>query len=93
MDPYEIIATALQEAISTMSSMIVNEGQQSVLTETFIPNFQSNASASPEQGWTPVNCNPYCSFMSETVEAGNQIMEEAYRLAYLIQKSLFKRLL
>lgn len=92
MDPYEIIATALQEAISTMQSMIVNEGQASVLEGTFIPEFRSNAQASPEQGWQPVNCYPYCDFMGETVEAGNQIMERAYVLAYALQKQLFKRL-
>jgi hypothetical protein len=92
MDPYEIIATALQNAISTMTSMVVNEGQSSVLQNTFIPVFIRNSQASPEEGWIPVNCNPYCDFMSETVEAGNQIMENAYRLAKSLQKLLFKRL-
>jgi hypothetical protein len=93
MDPYEIIATALENAISTMTSMIVNEGQASVLNNTFIPDFERNALADPSEGWIPVNCSPYCDFMGETVEAGNQIMETAYVLAYALQKNLFKRLL
>lgn len=92
MDPYEIIATALEEALSTMRAMIVNEGQASVLDNTFIPQFVRNAQASPEQGWQSVNCYPYCDFMGETIETGNQIMERAYVLAYALQKSLFKRL-
>lgn len=92
MDPYEIIATALQNALTTMRRMIVNEGQSSVLEDTFIPEFVENSQASPEQGWSPVNCYPYCDFMGETVEAGNQIMQQAYIIAYALQKNLFKRL-
>jgi len=93
MDPYQIIAVALQNAISTMRSMIVNEGQASVLNNSFIPDFRRNAQADPSQGWTPVNCSPYCDFMGETVEAGNQIMQEAYRIARIIQRNLFRRVL
>lgn len=92
MDPYQIIATALQNALTVMRTMIVNEGQSSVLEDTFIPDFTRNAQAGPEEGWTPVNCYPYCDFMGQTVEAGNQIMEQAYRIAYALQKNLFKRL-
>lgn len=87
MSPEAIIAAGLQNAIATMRIMIVNEGQESVLTNTIIPKFEQNAEASPEEGWTFVSASPYESFMSETVEAGNQIMLAAYILALKIKKA------
>lgn len=90
MDPYEIIKLALIEAIAVMKSMIVNEGQASVLADTFIPKFITNAQADPENGWNSVDPQPYQSFMSETIDAGNQIMLEAYIKAKTI--TLIKRL-
>lgn len=87
LSPQAIIANGLADAISTMNAMIVNEGQKSVLDNTIIPKFRDNAQASPEEGWDPVSARPYESFMSETVEAGNQIMYAAYVLALQVKKA------
>jgi hypothetical protein len=88
MDPYGIIESALNEAIAVMEGMIVNEGQATVLTDTFIPKFERNAQADPSDGWEPVDPQPYESFMSETVEAGNQIMQQAYMTAKIAMSAL-----
>ena len=88
MDPYSIIQLALSEAISVMKGMIVNEGQSTVLNDTFIPIFERNAQAEPQNGWESVDPQPYQSFMSETVEAGNQIMQQAYIEAKKLQSLL-----
>ncbi len=88
MDPYGIIESALNEAIAVMQGMIVNEGQATVLTDTFIPKFERNAQADPSDGWQPVDPQPYESFMSETVEAGNQIMQQAYMTAKIAMSAL-----
>jgi hypothetical protein len=88
MDPFGIIESALNEAIAVMQGMIVNEGQETVLNDTFIPNFEKNAQADPSDGWQPVDPQPYQSFMSETVEAGNQIMEQAYMTAKIATSAL-----
>lgn len=87
MSPEAIIAAGLENAISTMRTMIVNEGQESVLTNIIIPKFEQNAKATPSEGWEFVSASPYESFMSETVEAGNQIMLAAYILALKVQKA------
>lgn len=83
-DPYEVIEQGYETAISTMETMIVNEGQRSVLENTVIPKFELNASASPISGWTDVSCSPYCSFMSQTTETGNAIMRSAYQIAFIV---------
>ncbi len=88
MDPYGIIESALNEAIAVMEGMIVNEGQATVLVDTFIPKFEKNAQADPSDGWEPVDPQPYQSFMSETVEAGNQIMQQAYLIAEITSSAL-----
>lgn len=80
-DAKEIIAEGLQEALSTMELMIVNEGQTSVFDSSIAPAFESAAQASPEDGWDEVSADPYSDFMGEICEAGNQIMEAAYEYA------------
>ena len=84
--PDEIINRGLAQAIEVMNSMIVNEGQETVLEETFIPEFVARVrEIRPPLLWLDISCSPYCSFMSETVETGNQIMRAAYeeaRIAY-----------
>jgi hypothetical protein len=80
-DAKEIIKEGLDEALSTMELMIVNEGQTSVFQSTLAPAFESAAQASPEDGWDDVSADPYSDFMGEICEAGNQIMEAAYEYA------------
>jgi hypothetical protein len=80
-DAKEIIAEGLQEALSTMESMVVNEGQTSVFQSTLGPAFEDAAQASPEDGWDDVSADPYSDFMGEICEAGNQIMQAAYDYA------------
>ena len=80
-DAKEIIDEGLQEALDTMQSMIVNEGQTSVFESTITPAFESAAKASPEDGWETVTGDPYSDFMGEICETGNQIMEAAYEYA------------
>jgi hypothetical protein len=80
-DAKEIIDEGLQEALSTMESMIVNEGQTSVFESTIAPEFESAAQASPTDGWDDVSADPYSDFMGEICEAGNQIMQAAYDYA------------
>jgi hypothetical protein len=85
MDPEEIIAEALEAAIMTMNNMIVNNGQKSVLDDYIVPVFRTNAQATPFEGWNDVSAGPYIDFMGQTTEAGNQIMEKAYKIAKIIQ--------
>lgn len=72
------IKEGLNEAVSTMRSMIVNEGQSSILESTLIPQFEANSDAPLLSGWQYVSCHPYCDFLGNTVEAGNSIMENAW---------------
>jgi hypothetical protein len=83
MSAREIIREGLSEALETMESMLVNEGQLSVFNNTIKPEFQQNAQASPFDGWDYVSCDPYCDFMGQTVETGNSIMENAFEEAFL----------
>jgi len=80
-DAKEIIAEGLDEALSTMESMVVNEGQTSIFESTLGPAFEDAAQASPEDGWNDVSIDPYSDFMGEICEAGNQIMQAAYDYA------------
>lgn len=75
-----IIGQALQEAISEMEGMCANEGQASALTN-ILPDFEDAAGASVDEGWQDVDAGPYVDFMGEIVEAGNQIMANAYAVA------------
>lgn len=88
-DPQEIIEIAYEEAKNVMESMIVNPGQETVLQDYFLPEFENQIIlVEPPDTWTDISCKPYCSFMSETVEAGNQIMRQGYsaaRKAYIKQ--------
>lgn len=77
----EIIQAGLEEALSTMESMIANEGQQSVFDSTIAPEFEAASSASPQDGWPGVDAGPYSDFVGEICEAGNQIMEAYYDYA------------
>jgi hypothetical protein len=76
---------ALPEAIAEMESMCVNEGQSSALSN-LIPEFQQNAEASVDEGWTDVSCDPYCDFIGEIIEAGNSIMAHAYAVAQALSE-------
>lgn len=87
----EVIRDGLEEAISTMTSMCANEGQSSAL-QNILPEFTSAASASPEDGWPGVSCDPYCDFIGEIVEEGNNIMENAYDEAAAIVEEGFEEL-
>jgi hypothetical protein len=80
-DAKEVISQGLEEALDTMENMLSTEGQISIFGSTFAPEFESNAKASPEDGWDAVSAEPYSDFMGEIVEAGNQIMEAAYQYA------------
>jgi hypothetical protein len=80
-DAKEVISQGLEEALDTMENMLGTEGQISIFGSTFAPAFESNAKASPEDGWDAVSAEPYSDFMGEIVEAGNQIMEAAYQYA------------
>lgn len=80
----EIVQAALAEAISVMRNLGLNEGQTSILNNTLIPKFEANSLLPIENGWEWVSASPYEDFMSETVEAGNIIMEEAFNLAQAV---------
>ncbi len=80
-DAQEVISQGLEEALDTMENMLSNEGQISIFGSNFAPEFESNAQASPEDGWESVSAEPYSDFMGEIVEAGNQVMEAAYQYA------------
>jgi hypothetical protein len=73
----ERIQEGLATALSTMQQMCANEGQTAALNK-ILPEFTQAAQASPEDGWPGVSCDPYCDFIGEIVEEGNNIMEEAY---------------
>lgn len=73
-----ILAEAKDEALSTMESMIVNPGQESVYNDYILPQFISASRAPAEDGWEDMDAGDYSDFMSEIVEEGNSIMEAAY---------------
>jgi hypothetical protein len=78
----QIIEEGLEEAIETMRGMGLNKGQESILEDRIIPDFEFRASVVPAgEDWPNVSAYPYQDFMSETVEAGNSIMTAAYRAA------------
>lgn len=84
----EIVQQSLEEALSTMESMVANEGQTSVFENYVTPEFEAAASASPEDGWPGVDIGDYMDFMGEIVEAGNQIMEAGYEYAMEVMAGL-----
>lgn len=77
----QIIKEALLEAFDTMEMMLSNEGQTSIYDSYIKARFTLNSQASPEDGWEDVDAGEYIDFMGEIVEAGNQIMENAYDYA------------
>lgn len=81
----QIISEALQEALDTMESMIVNPGQETVYNDYIKDQFQQNSKAPVDDGWEDADAGDYSDFMSEIVEAGNTIMQDAYDYAQEIQ--------
>jgi hypothetical protein len=77
-----VIEEGLVDALATMESMVANEGQSSVYENYVQPAFVDTAqSTQAGDGWPSVDIGEYMDFMGEIVEAGNQIMEEAYAYA------------
>lgn len=89
MSPDEIVEEGLTRSIFIMKSMIVNEGQRSILVGKIIPNFEKNSKDPVENGWSFVSAGPYVDFLGETVEAGNQIMNAAFKLANQVKNLYF----
>lgn len=82
-----IIDNGLSDALSTMESMPANEGQQSVYENYVAPAFIDTAqSTMAGDGWPGIDIGEYMDFMGEIVEAGNQIMEEAYEFAAEVEE-------
>jgi hypothetical protein len=82
-----IINEGLSDALSTMESMPGNSGQESVYESYVKPSFIDTAqSTQAGDGWPGVDIGEYMDFMGEIVEAGNQIMEEAYAYAAAIEE-------
>jgi hypothetical protein len=79
--PKQIINSGLQDALSTMSGMVGNPGQQTVYTEYVVQEFVQNAQADVEAGWTNVELPQYSDFMGEIIAEGNSIMQDAYEYA------------
>lgn len=80
----EIIAASFDDALSTMESMLGNAGQEAVFIDVVVGEFEAAlADSGIEEGWAGVDIGEYMDFMGEIVEAGNQIMDEAY--AYLAE--------
>ena len=81
-----IIENGLQDALSTMESMPGNEGQMSIYENYVAPAFIDTAQGTlAGDGWPGIDIGDYMDFMGEIVEAGNQIMEEAYDYAAWIE--------
>lgn len=80
-NPREIIRAGLYDALDTMDSMIVNEGQRTVFDQYLKDEFQNNASANIDDGWEDVDAGDYIDFMGEIVEEGNYIMQDAFNYA------------
>jgi hypothetical protein len=76
----EIISSGFDNALSTMESMVGNEGQQSIFDTVVVEAFRENKTPVKE-GWTDVDIGDYMDFMGDLVKEGNDIMAEAYALA------------
>jgi hypothetical protein len=79
----EIVNNGLDNALSTMGSMVGNAGQESVYSDYVVPAFIA-AKRPVAEGWPGVDIGQYMDFMGEIVEEGNSIMEEAYEEAQAI---------
>jgi hypothetical protein len=76
-----IIRSGLQDALSTMSGMVANPGQETVYKEYVVGEFVQNAQADVDEGWSDVELPQYSDFMGEIIAEGNSIMEETYEYA------------
>ena len=76
----EIINSAFDDALSTMESMVGNEGQQSIFDAYVVEAFRDNKT-SVKEGWTDVDIGDYMDFMGDLVGEGNDIMAEGYAQA------------
>ena len=79
--PKAIIRSGLQDALSTMSGMVANPGQETVYKEYVVQEFVQNAEADVEEGWSDVELPQYSDFMGEIIAEGNSIMQDAYDYA------------
>lgn len=75
----QIVESAFYEAMDTMYGMCGNAGQESVFFNYVMSDF-ADAMDSTEIGddWPDVDIGEYMVFMGEIVEAGNDIMSEAF---------------
>ncbi len=80
----DVVKQGLQEALSTMENMVGNPGQETVYKRYVEPEFQQNAQADINDGWSDVDIGEYMDFMGEIVGEGNQIMAAAYEEAQQI---------
>jgi hypothetical protein len=76
-EAFQIIESALDEALGTMSGMIGNEGQESIFQSYVVPAFQ-DAVGPIDEGWSDVDIGEYMDFMGDIVNEGNSIMSAAY---------------
>lgn len=75
----ERVETAFYEAVDTMTGMCANEGQYSVIERYAIPEFAAQVGSTQlGEEWRDVDIGEYMAFVGEIVEAGNQIMSDAY---------------
>ena len=73
----QLIIEGYEDAISTMESMVGNEGQQTIFETYVIPEFEANLGPIKD-GWTDVDIGDYMDFMGDIVGEGNDIMGDAY---------------
>lgn len=83
--PQAIIKSGLQDALSTMSGMVANPGQETVYKEYVVEEFTQNSQADVDAGWTDVILPQYSDFMGEIIAEGNSIMQDAYEYAQNVQ--------
>ncbi len=80
----QIILEGLDDALKTMESMTANEGQESVFIDPIKPSFIENSLLPVDECWRFVTDEAHVDFMGEIMEAGNQIMDEAWQYAQVI---------
>lgn len=86
--PEEIVQSGLEEALSIMQGMCVNEGQNSVFNDYVEPQFKQNAMNDVESGWENVDVGQYMDFMGAIVAEGNSIMEATYAYARKVKAAI-----
>jgi len=78
--PRLIIYQGLQDAISTMSKLPANAGQETIFEKYIQPAFQKQGievMLGTDYEWDPIIIDNYMDAVGEIVEEGNQIMEVA----------------